>query len=48
MASAHPRFPTDEDELAGTLGGPLEPLLQEIGFMLAPHDGASRQRREDI
>ena len=30
------------------MGGPLEQLLKEIGFVLAPHDGGNRQGREDI
>ena len=40
----HPRFPTDEDELAGAVGRPLQPPRQGLNFALAPHQGTGRQR----
>ena len=48
---AHPGLTTDKDDLAGTVGGPLEPPLQGLDFVLAPYDGArsvSRHRRETL
>jgi len=40
----HPRFPTDEDELARAVSRLLVPRLQGRHVALAPHQGAGRQR----
>jgi hypothetical protein len=44
----NPRVSTNQDELAGALGGTLEPLRQGIDFALAPDDRSGRQKRRDI
>jgi hypothetical protein len=36
---------SDKDELAGALGGMLEPPRQGLDIALTPYDGPGRQRR---
>ena len=45
---AHPGFAADQDELAGAVGGPLEPPLQGLDFPLAAHQGSGHQRGGDL